>query len=390
MPSPHVPRLRLLTLGAALCACLLTSCGGGKHASTPLPTAGPRDRWGTVWLCRPGERNNPCLSDLTTTVVESNGTTRIERLTPASNPPIDCFYVYPTISDQRTVNANLVAGFREREVALAQVARFSQVCRVYAPVYRQITLNALDHPARITARNALIAYRSVASAFHDYLVHYNDGRGIVFIGHSQGAAILVQLLRREVDGRASLRRRLVSALLLGGNVTVAAGRRTGGDFVHIPSCISSREAGCVVAYSSFVGTPPKNSQFGRTTSDAGVKLITPRARSGVRIVCVNPASPSGGVGRLEPALPSLLLNFLSLKGVPTISTPWAALRGRFTAHCESSGNATWLQIRTPAGRAAPFNRLQDRALGLHVLDVTIALDNLVRLVGGQARAYAAH
>ena len=374
----------------ALCACLLTSCGGGKHTSAPPPTAGPKDRWGTVWLCRPGERDNPCLSDLTTTLVEPNGTTRVERLTPASNPPIDCFYVYPTISDQRTVNANLVAGFREHEVALAQVARFSQVCRVYAPVYRQITLNALDHPARITVRNAQIAYRSVASAFHDYLVHYNDGRGIVFIGHSQGAAVLIQLLRRQVDGVASLRRRLVSALLLGGNVTVAAGRTTGGDFAHIPSCTSSRQAGCVVAYSSFVGKPPKNSQFGRTTSDAGVRLLAPRARSGLRLVCVNPASPGGGVGRLEPALPSLLLNFLSLKGVPTISTPWAALPGRFTARCESSGNATWLQIGTTSGRPSPFTRLRDPALGLHVLDVTIALDNLVRLVGDQARAYAAH
>src|SRR5262249_5855696 len=157
---------------------LIAGCGGAKHTSTSAPTAGPRDRWGTVWLCRPGERDNPCLSDLTTTVVERNGATHVERLKPAARPPIDCFYVYPTISAERTVNANLTAGFREHEVAFAQAARFSQACRIYAPVYRQITLSALDHPARITVRNALIAYRSVVAAFHDYLAHYNDGRGI--------------------------------------------------------------------------------------------------------------------------------------------------------------------------------------------------------------------
>jgi hypothetical protein len=345
-----------------------------------------------VWLCRPGERDNPCLSDLTTTVVEPDGATRIERLRPAASPPIDCFYVYPTISAQRTVNANLSIGVREREVALAQAARFSQVCRVYAPVYRQLTLSALEHPGRITRRNVLIAYRSVVAAFHSYLAHYNDGRGIVFIGHSQGAAILKELLRRDIDDVPALRHRLVSALLLGGNVTVAARQRTGGDFEHIPACTSPRQSGCLVAYSSFLGTPPRNSQFGRTTSDAGLKLLAPPNRSPrLRIMCVNPTSPGGGSGRLEPALPSLLLALLTLKGVPPLSTAWAALPGRYTARCRSSGNATWLQISTSGTAARPsiLTRLRDRALGLHVLDLTIALDNLVHLVREQARAYTA-
>jgi hypothetical protein len=89
-----------------------------------------------------------CL--LTTTVVRADGTTHVERLALAL--AIDCFYVYPTISGEPTINANLSVGFRERKVATARAARFSQVCRVYAPVYRQITLSALDHPNRITGR----------------------------------------------------------------------------------------------------------------------------------------------------------------------------------------------------------------------------------------------
>ena len=134
------------------------------------------------------------------------------------------------------MNANLQIGLRETAVALTQASRFSQVCKVYAPVYRQITLGALAHPGRITLANALVTYRSVLSAFRDYLAHYNQGRGIVFIGHSQGATILIRLLQQEVDRSPSVRRRLVSALLLGGNVTVPRGRTTGGDFAHIPAC----------------------------------------------------------------------------------------------------------------------------------------------------------
>jgi hypothetical protein len=390
MSRTDAPVLALFALGVVVAACLLAGCGGARHTSASALGVGPRDRWGTVWLCRPGERDNPCLSALTTTVVEPDGATTIERLGPAAGAPIDCFYVYPTISAEPTINADLSIGFREREVAVAQAARFSQVCRVYAPVYRQLTLSALEHPGRITRRNALIAYGSVVAAFHSYLAHYNQGRGIVFIGHSQGAAILTELLRRDVDNVPALRQRLVSALLLGGNVTVADGQRTGGDFKHIPACTSSQQSGCVVAYSSFVGAPPRNSQFGRTSSDAGLKLLAPQDRSpGLRIMCVNPASPGAGSGRLDPALPSLVLALLAVKGIPPVSTAWAALPGRFTARCKSSGNATWLQVSATAGRPSLLTHLRDPALGLHVLDLTIALDNLVHLAGEQARAYTA-
>lgn len=333
--------------------------------------------------------DDSCRSDLATTVVAPTGAMHVVQTRPAASPPVDCFYVYPTISGQTTVNASLSVGFREREVATAQAARFSQVCRVYAPVYRQITLSALDHPKRITLANALIAYRSVLAAFHTYLAHYNDGRGIVFIGHSQGAAILIRLIQREVDPVPALRRRLVSALLLGGNVTAAKGSSLGGDFGHIPACTSSRESGCVVAYSSFTAKPPANSQFGRTSSDAGVALLAPRNSSpNLRIMCVNPASPAGGTARLDPAFPSLLLTFLPGKGVPSVTTPWVAFPDRYTARCESSGNASWLQI-DPVGKGGGLlTRLQDPVLGLHILDVNIALDDLVRLVRAQAAAYA--
>jgi hypothetical protein len=368
---------------------VLAGCGGAKNKPPAAET--PRHRSETVWLCRPGLADDPCTSDLSATVVARSGAVRVERARPARKPAIDCFYVYPTISGQPTINANLAVGFRERVVAVAQASRFSQVCRVYAPVYRQITLRALQHPARITRANALTAYDSVRAAFRDYLVHFNHGRGIVFIGHSQGATILIHLLRGEVDGTPTLRRRLVSALLLGGNLTVPRGRNVGGDFAHIPACRSSRQIGCVVAYSSFTSEPPPNSQFGRTTSDAGVRLLAPVHSSlDLRIMCVNPASPGGGTAPLDPYVPSLALVFLSHGQAPKVRTPWVSFPGEYTARCESSGNATWLQVTRIGGRTdhrPALTTLQDSALGLHVLDVNLAVGNLVQLVRDEAAAY---
>ena len=295
----------------------------------------------------------------------------------------------PTISSQPTINANLQVGLREDEVATAQASRFSQTCRIYAPVYRQITLAALEHPARITRADALLAYRSVRAAFHDYLTHYNHGRGIVFIGHSQGATILTRLLRQEVDPQPSLRRRLVSALLLGGNVTVAKNRTTGGDFAHIPACTSGRQTGCVVAYSSFTTRPPKNSQFGRTSSDAGVSLLAPRRLApNLQIMCVNPTTFNGGAGPLEPYIPTLVLAFTG--STLRATTPWVSFSGGYTARCETAGNAGWLQIAHTAGsadRRPLLTRFQQPILGLHILDLNIALGNLVKLVTGQAASY---
>jgi hypothetical protein len=388
-------RFALVGVLVVLAICVV-GCGASRERGAPPPAATPStagaDRWGTIWLCRPGLVGNPCLGDLTTTIVGPGGARHVVRSSAAHDAPVDCFYVYPTVSGQPTVNASLDAGFREREVAFAQASRFSMVCRVFAPVYRQITLSALARPRRITLHDATIAYNDVRAAFHDYLVHYNDGRGIVFIGHSQGAAILIRLLQQEVDRRPSVRRRLVSALLLGGNVTVRKAGRVGGDFAHIPECGSSDEFGCVVAYSSFTSTPPPNSQFGRTTSDAGVSLLAPREPSPrLRIMCVNPASPRGGTAYLEPVIPSIALHFLAPRQPLAIGTPWVAFSNAYTGRCESSGNAAWLQVshaKSGVDRAPALTRLQQPVLGLHILDVNIALGDLVRLVGNQASAYA--
>src|SRR4029077_11397804 len=140
--------------------------------TAPTAAAAARDRWGTVWLCRPGLADNPCLTGRATTAVRAGGAKRVEPARPAASPPVDCFYVYPTISDQPTINAKLGVGLRERLVSSAQASRFSQVCGVFAPVYPQITLAALDHPARITLADALAAYDGVLTAFNNYLTHY--------------------------------------------------------------------------------------------------------------------------------------------------------------------------------------------------------------------------
>ncbi|MGA2286703.1 MAG: DUF3089 domain-containing protein, partial [Dehalococcoidia bacterium] len=121
---------------AVSCSSSSSSSATPTAASTPAPS-------NTTWLCKPGTADNPCEGDLTTSVIAADGSSTIENATVAKDPPIDCFYVYPTVSGQTTVNANLDIDPEEKAVANSQASRFSQVCKVYAPMYRQFTWAAI-------------------------------------------------------------------------------------------------------------------------------------------------------------------------------------------------------------------------------------------------------
>ena len=133
----------------------------------------------TTWLCKPGLASNPCTSSEEATVELPNGASFIEHAKPAKNPPIDCFYVYPTVSSKFTENANLEIGPEEKQIAIDQASRFSQTCKVYAPVYPQLTINAINTPGGVTPEGSAIAYVGVLTAFEEYLARYNNGRGFV-------------------------------------------------------------------------------------------------------------------------------------------------------------------------------------------------------------------
>jgi hypothetical protein len=306
------------------------------------------------------------------------------------DPPIDCFYVYPTVSRQKGVNATLAIDPEERAVAMAQAALFSKVCDVYAPMYPQLTLAAIAKPGQINISSALVAFGGVSTAWNDYLTHYNHGRGVVLIGHSQGAFMLTALMKTQIDPDPEMRRLRVSALLMGGNVTVPAGKSVGGDFANIPACGSATQTGCVVAYSTFDATPPADALFGRTGSPLDV--FGGASKASLQVLCVNPAAPGGGSGALLTYYPTTGVSLLAggSASSPVAATPFVAYPGEFSAQCRTASGATWLQVDRTGGAAdkrpaAP--RSSSPAWGLHVVDVNLALGNLVDLVRSESVAF---
>jgi hypothetical protein len=338
----------------------------------------------TVWLCLPGHQPDPCVPGFSTTVFTPMlHEVGVQNPRAPRRPPIDCFYVYPTVSAQKTGNSNLHIDPVERGTAMTQASRYSQYCRVFAPMYRQVTVAGLGlgGTATTTASPAL-ALSDLRSAFRTYLERYNAGRGFVLIGHSQGSFMLRQLIADDVDPKPAVRRRLVSAILLGGNVLVRRGKDIDGDFRHIPACHSDTQLACVIAFSTFDEPVQSVSFFGRPLPILGTS--TPK---GDVVLCTDPAALGGGAGPLDPILPSGQIGLLGSSLTPP-TTVWTAVPGAYTASCSSANDAHVLQITPEHGAPTPPQTLGP-AWGLHLLDANIALGNLLGIVAREARAFAA-
>lgn len=347
-----------------------------------------------VWLCKPG-RQDLCAGDLGSTAIAPDGSSSRETWKPDPAAPIDCFYVYPTISDDPAGNSGWVPGPGEIRAVQQQFARFAAVCRPYAPMYRQVTLAGLRSlmAGKPIAIDSELGYQDVLAAWKHYLKYDNQGRGVVLIGHSQGSRMLSQLIQREIEG-TPVQSRLISALLPGFNVEIPAGNDRGGTFKHIPFCKSATQIGCVITYVSFRSSspPPSNTRFGRTK--------TP----GMATACVNPAELSGAELRSYLPVQSNLLGQPAnqadwVRFVSRLGTPFVSLPGLLDARCVSEGGASYLAIsmhanpqdRRPAdipGDIVSNGRILDD-WGLHLVDVNLAAGNLIDIVRQESAAYVA-
>ncbi len=365
------------TLAAALATAIAT-CG---LAATAGPAAAD-----VVWLCKPGKKNNPCATSLSTTRVSPGGeVVGRERPKRVRRPKVDCFYVYPTVSDDRAPQADKSIDPELRSIALYQAARYGQHCRIFAPVYRQITLSGLVEPQTVPQGAREIAYGDVREAWRTYLRKHNKGRGVILIGHSQGTFMLRPLIAQEIDPKPRVRRRLVAGHLLGGSVLVPRGRDVGGDFQRVRACRSSRQIRCVVAYSIYGPELPANPRFGKTD------------QPGLEVLCTNPASlRRGGSGRLDGILPSKPFAPNTTMGgltqgvgysVPKVSTAWISAPDAYSAQCVSANGANVLRT-APLNGAPTLRALPDETWGLHLADANLPMGNLIRLAKAQIRAYS--
>jgi hypothetical protein len=190
---------------------------------------------------------------------------------------------------------------------------------------------------------------------------------------------------------------MVSAVLLGGNVTVRKGSDRGGVFRRVPTCRRATQLSCVLAFSTFNQTPPEGAIFGRGGSRVADFLGLPNG-AGLETACTNPAAlgstRSAGLRSVIPSAafaPGTLIALgIAVTGleVPKASTTFIESRGAFTGRCSRAGGAHVLRIASAQGTPVP-RPSPTPEWGLHLVDANIAMGDLVEVVRRQIRAHAA-
>ena len=355
------------------------------------------DPWSSpeAWLCLPG-RSDLCAGPIRRMTLDVEGKVTRDVVVANTDAPVDCFYVYPTISTDPAGNSTLTPGPGERRAVEQQFAALSSVCKPYAPMYRQITLAGLISAMSVKPlpMDRELAYADVAAAWKHYLAEFNKGRGVVLIGHSQGSRWLADLLRREIDGQP-VQKRIVAVYLAGYNFEVPAGQLVGGTLKTMPLCTKAAQTGCVVTWTSFRASapPPENSRYGVSR------------KPGVEIGCVDPVALS------QKPLSSYLSVKANLLGVADAQSEWQTLvaaqaqdadfvdlPGLLSTRCAKSGNLSYLAVdlTPPADGRQPADfpgdiRSQGKVLrdwGLHLVDVNLVMGNLQSLIRQQSAVYA--
>jgi len=335
------------------------------------------------WICRP-DRDDWCAGGLDTTVIDADGIVEVAEWTPAEDPPIDCFYVYPTTSQDPGLNSDFEwAEDEEGFATINQAARLGEVCRVFAPVYRSVTSTALSQllgggDPTASADASETAYADVADAFKHYMANDNDGRGFVLVGHSQGSGMLGRLIAEEIDpdDQAAVRERFVSAFLAGWPPPALT--ESSGDFANIPLCESAEQIGCIVTWASFQGAEPpiESTPFARAASGA------------VAGGCVNPAAPGGGSAPLDTYLPIDAAVLFGDAGAD-VTTPFIEAVGMIHGECVSAEGSNYLAV--DLGDLAPLAAAvtSTPGWGLHTVDVSLVMGDILAMIADETETYAA-
>lgn len=341
------------------------------------------------WTCRP-DMTDTCDDDTSVTMISADGSTEVQTFAVDPDAPVDCFYAYPTASEDVTLNSDLIAG-REKEVAFQQAARLSTSCRMFAPTYRSVTLAGLFNPAMPGDRTQawLTPFEDIKDAWNHYLANDNQGRGVILLAHSQGTGQLVRLLKEVIDPSEAQRSILISAIMLGGAVAVPEGEDIGAAMQNIPLCRANEQTGCIMTYASFRDTapPPANAYFGKPGA------MGQPSPEGEMAGCTNPAALSGGTGVLKSAFVTADWAFTDPALAASITTPFMGFPDLLEAKCVYENGFSYLEIHTNAdptdSRADAFKGDLSPEWGTHAVDWEVASLSILDVVNDEIAAWLA-
>ncbi len=170
----------------------------------------------------------------------------------------DIFIVYPTILVDLSGTAKIqqinVVSKAAANTALVPFSQYAQFGRIYAPYYRQGNLATFYASTSKGLQAAIFdtVVTDIIASFTYYMQHYNNGKKVIIIGHSQGAMALAMMLRKfeTTPAYTSYLNKIFLSVLVGmesGPYVLQSGL-TGGWWQTIPICQNPTDTACVMSW----------------------------------------------------------------------------------------------------------------------------------------------
>lgn len=166
----------------------------------------------------------------------------------------DLFYLYPTAwiknkeSDPDICeidNDSLLEG--SVITYKAQATAFETSCNIYAPYYRQASVEVFLKPLNEIIETLFRApIPDALSSFGYYINHLNNGRPFILAGHSQGSAILLYILTKYMKENPDVYKRMIAAYIIGCPVTKALLEK----YPHLKFAEGRDDTGVIVSYNT--------------------------------------------------------------------------------------------------------------------------------------------
>ena len=145
---------------------------------------------------------------------------------------------------------------------LGHATTYADDTNVFAPYYRQ---SGLKYAGKIVERDgnldaALLGmpYNDIVDALDYYFEHYNEGRPFIIAGHSQGSALVKQVLFRYFKEHQDYYQRMVAAYVIGYAVT----KEELETYPYLKFATGESDAGVIVSWNT---EGPKNAEVDAKT-----------------------------------------------------------------------------------------------------------------------------